>query len=313
MAWLGARQSVAFAFAVTLMPPPSDVKCPPDTKRREASAKRGEREEWCERPDGLRDGPYRLVNADQGYGERREEGQYRRGEKQGEWRVTWGPNPPSITTFRHGIEEGPASSRYRDGSLDERWSMKRGKRTGPYEKWNSQGRLSVRTHLVNDRENGRYQEWDDAGGVCDDGMYRLGSKLGRWIECKDLGGLRGRGSYEGGLREGVWLFSLHDGTPTARGRYHRGKRDGTWTFFWDDGKTTASRGSYRRGLRQGRWTTFGRRGDRDATVDCRRGEARSGGSWEPAYLICRGKDDRERAFDPYGAEIEAALDDDEPP
>lgn len=267
------------------MPARAEVACPSGTTHR-AWQQGSTVEEWCERPSGVREGPYRkALNS-----ESRTEGAFRDGKKDGEWRELYGEAPNTITHFRRGREEGWALRFYGGGSLAERWQMSHGKRNGISETW-LHGYLESRGHYVDDHEEGRYTEWEPkTGQLCSDGRYRLGKRVGVWITCRELGGSTARGRYENGRREGIWVFSS-GGTRTAEGRYHRGVRVGRWTYFLDDGHTPHFRGGFRHGCRDGRWILYDRTTGEAETIKCDGGRPAKLWNDHAAVDLCSGQEE----------------------
>jgi antitoxin component YwqK of YwqJK toxin-antitoxin module len=278
--------AVAAGFvAVGGAPAPADLACPAGTARRQAS-QGATVEAWCERPSGVREGPYRKVLNPQS----RTEGAFRDGKKEGEWRELSGEAPITITHFRRGRQEGWAVRFYSDGSLAERWQMARGKRNGLHESW-QRGVLESRGRYVDDREEGRYTEWDPkTGQLCSDGLYHRGEMIGSWTTCRNLGGPNAQGRYENGRREGTWVFSS-GGTRTAEGRYHRGVRVGRWTYFLDDGKTPRARGGFRHGCREGRWILYDRTTSEAETITCKEGRPTKLWNDSAAIDLCSGEEE----------------------
>jgi antitoxin component YwqK of YwqJK toxin-antitoxin module len=325
-AWLVA------IVAITWLSPgiaAANVDCPPGTVRRTQPAGphfTDRDEQWCQDAQGLRQGPYRATHTLDHKVDYVVEGTFVGGKKSGTWREWHEGEPTVVESYSNGLKHGLTVTYYKGGGVHERQFFVAGKRNGIQETWDGHGHLSSRVRMIDDRMQGLYRDWDSAGNVCDEGHYRNGERVGHWLVCRDLGGPQARGSYQLDRREGEWTFFTTNGKRSAVGHYHRGRRVGTWTFFADGGKTPTSQGTYREGRRDGRWTIW-EVGHGTIVVTCRNGEPQSrltrrsksaspqgprdqgaGDDHELAWEICRGKLDRDSAFDDYGDDAEMGDD-----
>lgn len=210
--------------------PLDPLACPVDTHARSTSSGRS-REEWCERDQGTKHGPYRsFLDA-----KLASEGGYVDGEKDGRW-MRWSSDgtPYQEETWDKGVAEMRS---YRHGKQHGTWT------------WQFEGgrRKIVATYV--DGSKRRETEWDEIGDVTYDGQYDRDKRVGRWIESWSLGG-RARGTYCADQRCGHWeIVNAWGGV--ASGEYRAGVREGVWTLW--NGKRPMSRTTYAHGKQHGRY------------------------------------------------------------
>lgn len=134
------------------------------------------------------------------------EGEYRDGERTGQWLRFW-----------------------EDGRRFEDLSYRGGKLEGPYLSWHRSGKPSAAGQYREHWQAGRWAFWHDTGAKAAEGDYAAGFQEGRWTYWRPDGTLLGSGEYRSGLmrKEGVALpvvpgLALHD----EAGQEARGPRAG---------------------------------------------------------------------------------------
>ncbi len=216
-------------------------------------------QEWCERADGAREGPYRSISN----GRLSTEGAYVDGRQDGAWTSYWPDGRVhEQTQYARGLQDGAWVVYAAGGGIEVRGAYRHGKQHGTWTWWHPNGRKKGVTVYVDGKEQGRATEWDEGGAVVSDGAYVRGRQVGLWIES------HARGSYCAGKRCGRWKFV--DGDTTVIGAYRDGLRDGVWSAWFD--RSIQTRASYVRGRKDG-WT---RRWDLDTGRELTETECRAG-------------------------------------
>ncbi len=225
--------------------------------------------------DGLRDGPYRIDAPSEVT-----VGHYKKGLRDGYWRVWQGGRLGSESQFSDdlrdgvqlrfypngvraeemtwvkGLREGKATTRHLDGSVRERGDYRDDLREGLWETLSSSGAtIATVTYVAGRREGAFTSAYDDGAPECE-GTYESDLRAGTWT-CYHLHGeMLSRGDYRDGLREGPWNFYEPNAALDAEGRYEGGAPVGLWKIYFDslDGRVVSA-GSYVDGVRDGLWET----------------------------------------------------------
>jgi antitoxin component YwqK of YwqJK toxin-antitoxin module len=237
----------------------SPLACPPGTHARGLQGN-SLIQEWCERSDGTRHGPYRSFDGNA----RAAEGQYVDGQQDGPW-LSWHTNgtPFEQASYTRGLNDGPWIVFGTTGRVEVQGGYRLGKQHGRWSWWYASGAKKGVVTFLNGREQGHSSEWNEDGSLISDGYYNAGLRVGAWIE----GGARGR--YCAGQRCGAWKFVANSGAVTA-GEYQGGLRSGVWKQ-WTDGKLVG-RSTYRNGKKNGRsirWDLD--TGVKVSEIECRNG------------------------------------------
>jgi antitoxin component YwqK of YwqJK toxin-antitoxin module len=252
------------------------LACPAGTVARST---RGDTiEDWCERADRTRHGPYRSAWAPAGK-VRQTAGTYSHGLQDGAWQ-TWRPDgtPWEQTYYRDGKKHGPWLVRHANGRIEVDGEHVADEQHGAWTWWYANGKRQASSAYVHGREHGASTEWDEDGAVTSQGSYHFGDRIGPWLETDWFHTARGR--YCKGERCGRWEV-FEDGRLESAGEFRDGRRHGTWSS-WLDGELRV-RGPYLRGTKHGRWTWWDEDGDLHAQIECRAGEPHGQRRewWEP--------------------------------
>ncbi len=241
------------------------LACPSDTHARSSIAKELS-QDWCERSNGTRHGPYRSFRGKL----RSAEGQYVDGEQDGAWMSWWDNGQPlDETHYQHGVKHGAWTVRAENGVLMVQGEYRLGKEHGAWTWWHRNGKKKAVASYVDGLKRGRETEWDEDGYVISDGKYDAGKKVGAWVYDDRAASTRERGGFCAGKRCGRWEF-FDQGLLAAAGEYRDDRREGVWKQ-WREGKLY-KQGAYSHGKKTGRWTTLDVDAGRKQTeIDCRNG------------------------------------------
>jgi len=222
-------------------------------------AKRGAqvKTSWCERPTGVKHGPWRSCDADADTCMR---GPYDEGRKHGVWTLYLRKVKLAEEPYRHGKRHGRCRTwglsgrgpyidqQYNDGVADplHRVYSSEGKLlgtyswhngTGVFKEWYSNGRLALQCPQRDSKKHGRCEEWFEDGSRKSDCHYREGDRHGQCTSWWSKDKLQERGTFLAGRAHGPAESWTHEGKLKERGTYHNGHRQGRFTRADDDGQT----------------------------------------------------------------------------
>jgi hypothetical protein len=166
-------------------------ECPAGTQRKEQELDDGEKEDWCERPDGQRHGPYRIF--------------YASGAKKLHAR------------FVDGKLEGPSVGMYESGAKGQHTLYKNGLREGPETLWYESGAIWLTGHYRNGKKEGLVTNYSYDGTKQEEIPYLHGERHGIAKQWDSSGRLTNRTKYDHG--KVVWEIEEDagaDGQPPDR-------------------------------------------------------------------------------------------------
>ena len=161
---MSCLRSLGLALALALCGCSAGTGCPTGTKTVTGSLG-GTRTQWCARPDGIREGPYRMTA-----GRVTVYGEYRNGLKDGLWihregnnlagfimdhgtgvEMSWFPGfwKRREQVFRRGVADGPATEWFPSGKIKSIEHWRDGKKTGQWFEYDVDGNL-VATRVYKD-------------------------------------------------------------------------------------------------------------------------------------------------------------------
>lgn len=165
----------------------------------------------------------------------RAEGDYKKGEKFGEW----------IFYYREGNVEQKGSFT-KDELYDGKWSW-----------YHKNGNLWREEVYYYGLENGPFVEYSDSNTVISEGEFIEGLEDGQWLY--QLNDHKEEGVYRNGQREGEWYHYYYDETVRFKGKYDSGSPEGKHTYYYDNGNKMLE-GKYEFGLKNNTWTRYNRDG-----------------------------------------------------
>lgn len=160
-----------------------------------------------------------------GTGEKRAEGEYKEGKKDGPW-----------TFFHHG------------GEVEQKGNYVNGLPQGEWVWFFVGGARHREEHYRKGKEDGASMEYDSTGAVITRGEYIDGLKDGQWLY--QLGDHKEVGAYKDGLKDGEWVHSYENGKRNFVGRFINGEPTGKHRWWWPNGELKTE-GKYSAGLQEG--------------------------------------------------------------
>jgi antitoxin component YwqK of YwqJK toxin-antitoxin module len=219
------------------------VVCPEGTGAHRRVFSGGAEAEWCNRPDGVRQG---LEVRYYENGAKMLQGAYVDGARFGEWQYFPNQGP----AWRH--------DRWEDGALVEKKiePPPRGANEGPVDP--TAPTMSIMVNLgsadptlgrtVRENELPVFAVWYGGGKPRVFGHYdRDGYRTRTWQFWYESGGLSREVTYDMGVRHGLFREWHDNGQPKTDGAYDNGERDGRWQRWDDAGKLVSDR-NYARGM-----------------------------------------------------------------
>lgn len=183
---------------------------------------------------GIRQGTWKEFYAD---GSLRAEGDYKDGQKIGEW----------IFYFQ-------------SGKVAQKGKYIAGERPhGDWVWYYENGSVRREETFYRGIEDGKLVEYSDSGSVLTQGDFAEGLRVGKWLI--DVGDHREEGEYLDGERHGEWIHLYKNGKLNFKGTYVAGMADGKHTYFFDNGQKSLE-GKYVSGMKEGEWKRY----NEDGTV-----------------------------------------------
>lgn len=161
-------------------------------------------------------------------------GVYRGDLRVGEW-VLWRDGATETATFVEGREEGPASRRFLDGSV-ESGVYQGGQKTNVWLRQSSNGVPITRVHWQLGVMNGAFEQFHPNGQLATEGTYLNGRKEGVWTTWFSNGQQKSEGAYECGRETGEWKTWHTNGELASSGVFGSGQRIGEWRTFTPSGE-----------------------------------------------------------------------------
>ncbi|MCB9887645.1 MAG: redoxin family protein [Planctomycetes bacterium] len=154
-----------------------------------------------------------------------------------------------------GCAGGPTAgeARHANGALAQQGRLEGGMQEGPWTFWYPDGTVEARGEYHRDERVGTWTHYHPDGSLRMRGEYRGERQQGPWQFWYPGGGPQCRGEYLDGREHGEWTFWSRDGHVQQRGCFLAGKRCLQWSEFGADG-AVAARGSYLGDVPVGRWT-----------------------------------------------------------
>ncbi len=180
-----------------------------------------------------------------GTGEKRAEGEYKEGKKDGPW------------TFFH-----------RGGEVEQKGNYVNGLPQGEWVWFFEGGGRHREERYRKGKEDGTSAEYDSAGTVITQGEYIDGLKDGQWLY--QLGDHKEVGAYRDGLKDGEWVHTYGNGKRAFVGRYVNGDPTGKHRWWWPNGELKME-GRYSAGLQEGDFNHFDANGMLSLTIKYRNG------------------------------------------
>jgi antitoxin component YwqK of YwqJK toxin-antitoxin module len=201
---------------------PKLVRCVPPRIANASPLPEGRRVEWCERGDGLWDGPALLVEKGEVLAELSFEAgvKRRRTEPRQRLECLW------ATPAR-----GECTGRYESGKVERRYevSAQEWKRVGGWSSWHENGQLASRGTFFDGEAEGPFSWWFPSGKLMASATFLHGYPEGRWVEYFENGKkrvegecLREPGDRSWGSAHGLWRRYEPSGRVCAEERRNRG-------------------------------------------------------------------------------------------
>lgn len=180
-----------------------------------------------------------------GTGEKRAEGEYKDGKKDGPW------------TFFH-----------REGQVEQKGIYVNGLPQGEWFWFFPSGARHREEHYRKGREDGASAEYDSTGAVITQGEYIDGQKDGPWLY--QVGDHKEVGAYKDGLKDGEWVHTYANGKRNFLGTFVNGDPKGKHRWWWPNGELKQE-GRYVGGLLEGDLHHYDEFGNLILTITYRNG------------------------------------------
>ncbi len=194
-------------------------------------------------------------------GKLKEEGNYKHGEKYGEWK-TFRPNgqPKSIIKYYNNRLVAETKSWNSVGQLMWEGTTKEYWKEGTWTYYFESGKKQRVEHYSKGRKTGLIEEWYESGQLGEKQAYENGKKHGLYKLIGYEGNLLIEGQYKEGGKHGEWTSFLSNGEPESVKVYYNGefiaetknwdfdgrliweaetkedKKEGVWTHYYRSGK-----------------------------------------------------------------------------
>jgi antitoxin component YwqK of YwqJK toxin-antitoxin module len=153
----------------------------------------------------------------------------------GEYEAFAGQNPKAKGRYEDGLEEGPWTYWYPEGTRREEGRFQAGQREGPWRFWRQDGTLESEQSFHGGALHGPAVEYDEAGRKLAERSYRDGVPDGLQVEYHPDGSVQSEARFSAGRLEGLQRRWYPDGTLQMEGPMRAGKREGRWTYYHTDG------------------------------------------------------------------------------
>jgi antitoxin component YwqK of YwqJK toxin-antitoxin module len=253
-----------------------------------------------------------------GTGEKKLEGFYRNGLKNGEW--TWWNvfgGIDSTGNFRKGLFYGQwkfyhsngqlkAIGNYRNGEGTNRdeYGLTAHGRHGKWTVWYENGQKQFEGTYKYGKEDGLVTSWYENGLKWTEGTFKDGIKDGletwwyenglKWTEGTYKNGIKdgletwwyenglkeGEGTFKDGIKDGLETWWYENGLKWTEGTYKYGKEDGKWTVWYENGQKEGE-GTFKDGEEDGLWTSWYENGLKEGEGTFKDGEL--DGLWTSWY------------------------------
>jgi antitoxin component YwqK of YwqJK toxin-antitoxin module len=259
-------------------------RCPRGTRFRAKYTHRDSDEGtmWCEKPGGIKHGPYRMMilGCHMGEGSCSESGEYRNGKKHGPWSES--PNyyggysgwyvrgarhgvwdlsekeQDTVAVYVHGKLHGTIRTYYREGREDDppmsrEAAYEGGVQHGPYRAWTTYEEpyyLSETGTYRKGKKDGVWTLYDEKGLKWTEQSYRRGVRHGRFTYWDGGGKVLATTEMTGG--SGDWVRYNSSRELLEKGKLVAGRKEGPW-IQRRDFSSSRSKGNYVGGKPDGPW------------------------------------------------------------
>lgn len=185
-------------------------------------------EESTQTPDGFQQTLY------QPDGQIEAKGTYVGDLRVGEW-VLWRDGATETVVYVNGLEEGAASRRYLDGSV-ESGQYVAGQKEKTWLRQSSNGVPILRVTWKAGIRNGSFEQFHPNGQMATEGVYLTGRKEGLWNSWFSNGQKKSQGTFVCDRETGEWRTWHTNGILASRGVFEAGQRVGEWQNFTASGE-----------------------------------------------------------------------------